>query len=433
MALGGGVFLTQNKILPGTYINFVSAASASAVIAERGYAALPIEMDWGMEGEVFTVETADFQKNSLKIFGYNYTNEALKGMRDLFRNIKACHFYKLNTGGVKAANTYATAKYSGVRGNDLKIVIMANEKSTEEEPVYEVSTLFDQTVMDTQTVKTAAELKDNDYVYFITSANLQLTAGMPLTGGTNGSVENGSYQDFLDKIESYAFNTLGCLSDDDMIKGLFSAFTKRMRDEAGVKFQCVLHQYQAADHEGIISVENGQNTDLVYWVTGVQAGCAINASTTNRIYDGEYEVKESFTQTQLAAGIVEGRYMFHKVSGVVRVLEDINTFVSVSDEKGKDFCNNQTVRVLDQIANDVAYIFNNNYLGKVPNDNDGRISLWNDIVKYHQEMERNRAIEDFEPEAVAVAQGDTKDTVVVTNYVKPVNAMTQLFVTIIVN
>ena len=31
MALGGGTFTTMNKVLPGTYINFVSTARASAV------------------------------------------------------------------------------------------------------------------------------------------------------------------------------------------------------------------------------------------------------------------------------------------------------------------------------------------------------------------------------------------------------------------
>lgn len=36
MALGGGTFLTQNKTLPGTYINFDSVASASAAISDRG-------------------------------------------------------------------------------------------------------------------------------------------------------------------------------------------------------------------------------------------------------------------------------------------------------------------------------------------------------------------------------------------------------------
>lgn len=36
MALGGGNFISQNKVLPGTYINFVSAAHASAALSDRG-------------------------------------------------------------------------------------------------------------------------------------------------------------------------------------------------------------------------------------------------------------------------------------------------------------------------------------------------------------------------------------------------------------
>ena len=105
MALGGGVFLTQNKKLPGTYINFVSANRASANVSDRGYVAMPLVLDWGVDGEVFTVESADIQKESLKLFGYDYTSEELKGLRDLFKNAKTAYLYKLNTNGTKASNS----------------------------------------------------------------------------------------------------------------------------------------------------------------------------------------------------------------------------------------------------------------------------------------------------------------------------------------
>ena len=72
MALGGGTFLTQNKILPGAYINFISVANASATLSDRGIATIPLEMNWGPEGEVITVELGEFQKNSQKIFGYAF-------------------------------------------------------------------------------------------------------------------------------------------------------------------------------------------------------------------------------------------------------------------------------------------------------------------------------------------------------------------------
>ena len=73
MALGGGTFTSQNKELPGAYINFVSAASASAALSDRGIATMPLELDWGVEGEVFEVTNEDFQKNSLKLFGMPLT------------------------------------------------------------------------------------------------------------------------------------------------------------------------------------------------------------------------------------------------------------------------------------------------------------------------------------------------------------------------
>ena len=53
--LGGGNFTAQNKILPGAYINFVSAQTTGANIGERGIVALGIEVDWGKENEVIEV------------------------------------------------------------------------------------------------------------------------------------------------------------------------------------------------------------------------------------------------------------------------------------------------------------------------------------------------------------------------------------------
>ena len=51
MALGGGSFIAQNKELPGAYINFVSAASTSAKLSDRGIATMPLELDWGKEAK----------------------------------------------------------------------------------------------------------------------------------------------------------------------------------------------------------------------------------------------------------------------------------------------------------------------------------------------------------------------------------------------
>ena len=437
MALGGGTFLTQNKILPGAYINFVSVAKASATLSDRGIATIPLDMDWGPENQVVTVELADFLKNSQKIFGYAYTAEKLKPMREIFKHAKTVYFFRLNASGVKAANTFATAKYPGTRGNDLRTVITENEKSELESKLYDVATFLGTVQVDLQTgIKAMADLKPNDYVDWITSASISLTASLPLKNGTNGTVEDAAYQTYLDKMEAYNFNAMGCPSNKSTIAELFAAFCKRMRDDVGKKFQVVCFR-NLADYEGVVSVKNtivGQTDDpaLIPWATGVVAGTAVNKSATNMDYDGEYSVDTDYTQTELENGIREGSFMFHQVDEKVVVLEDINSFISITDEKSSDFSSNQTIRVLDQIANDIAVLFGKKYIGKVPNDASGRVSLWNDIVKHHMELQNIRVIENFNPDNVTVVQGDTKKAVVVTDYVTPVNAMAQLYMTVYV-
>ena len=117
----------------------------------------------------------------------------------------------------------------------------------------------------------------------------------------------------------------------------------------------------------------------------------------------------------------------------MRVLEDINTLVTVTEEKGVDFKSNQTIRVIDQVGNDTAANFNTKYLGIIPNNRSGRISLWNDIVKYCKELQNLQAIEDFVPENIEVTQGDHKKAVIVSMVITPVNAMAQLYMTVHVN
>lgn len=433
MALGGGTFVTQNKDLPGAYINFISAASANAALSERGIATMPLDLDWGVDGEVFEVTNGDFQKNSMEIFGYEYTNDKLKGLRDLFLNTKTLYAYKLTSGGVKAANDFATALYTGVRGNDIKITIQEN---ADDASLFDVKTVVGTTVVDEQTVAKAADLVANKFVTW-KDAELTVTAATPLSGGSNGAVDGAAYQAYLDKIESYTYNTMGVVVTDETTKTLFASFVKRLRDEMGIKFQLVLY-HKAADYYGTINVKNKvtdegwSEASLVYWVTGVSAGCEVNRSNQNKVYDGEFTVDTNYTQNQLAAAIKAGEFTLHKVGSDVRVLEDINSMVTTSDTQGDIFKDNQTIRVIDQIANDIAVLFNTKYLGVVPNDNAGRTSLWSDIVKHHQQLNDIRAIEDFADSDVSVAQGNTKKSVVVTDAVTVVNAMGKLYMTVTV-
>ena len=430
MALGGGTFVVQNKELPGAYINFISKSAATATLSERGIATMPLELDWGVSGEIFKVTNEDFHKNSMEIFGYEYTHDKLKGLRDLFLNTQILYGYRLNGDGKKASNGLAEAVYPGLRGNDLKIVVQVN---ADDETLFEVKTLLGTDVVDEQTVSKADELADNKFLKWKSGITLEAAAAIPMTGGENGAVSGQDHQDYLDKAESFTFNTMGAVVTDDTTKSLYAAYNKRLRDEMGVKFQLVLYDYAKADFMGVISVNNKaldkgwSEASLVYWVTGASAGCAVNKSNQNRKYNGDFTVETPYTQNQLKAAIREGKFTFHLVGTDVRVLEDINTMVTTSETMGDIFKDNQTVRVIDQIGNDIAVLFNTKYLGVVPNDAAGRTSLWSDIVKHHEQLQDIRAIENFSDADVKVDQGDTKKSVIVTDAVEVVNAMSKLY------
>lgn len=104
--------------------------------------------------------------------------------------------------------------------------------------------------------------------------------------------------------------------------------------------------------------------------------------------------------------------------------------VTTTDTEGDIFKDNQTIRVIDQLANDDAVLFNTKYLGVVPNNAAGRTSLWSDLVKLRQQLQELGAIEDFADSDVSIAQGDTKKSVVVTNAITVVNAMDKLYMTV---
>lgn len=575
MAIGGGTWATQNKELPGTYINFVSLANAAPALSERGIATMPLELDWGPDNEVFEISSEAFREDSLKLLGYAYTDDHLKGLRDLFLNASTLYAYKLNSDGEKAeceiGALKVTAKYSGIRGNDLSVSVLndpdrgydvqirlgdskvseytklnnADELYGIDDPYVVFSTAIKEApaknivsvkepnaeedllgkhvgdlqkdieiVRDGNTAYVSGTLKyvsgytdfskgneaqqegnyfaieitdevtkyalykngekgkdasdklvifrvDPDETFGIewedksksitfdfSRVNLEgpagsvFRAGDPLTdtartwlaGGTNGQSDVDSHQKYLDAIESYSYNTMGVVTEDDSVKELYTAFTRRMREEQGIKFQLVLHN-SAADYLGVINVKNNitdagwSAASLVYWVTGAECACPVQSSCEAKRYDGEFAVAAEYTQTELKESIKAGELVFHKVNSDIEILVDINSMVTVTDTCGDIFKENQTIRVIDQLGNDDAILFNTRYRGKIPNTESGRTALWADLVKIRKALLELEAIEDFEDEDVIIGPGDTKKSVVVTDQITVVNAMSKLYIT----
>lgn len=435
MALGGGSFITENKVLPGSYINFVSTENTVVNLADRGVVAIPIILNWGKVG-VTELTKRDFMKNCVSYFGYSYTHYSMYPFREMFKHAKKIYVYRLGSQSIKAENTYAQAKYGGSCGNKISIEIL---NSVDKAGYYTVTTYYDGIAVDIQLVRGMEELHTNSYVKFKEGEIAETAVGGLFLENGKTVVSNQEYQQALDAFESYSFNSLVLpVADDSDITDLFVEYTKRRRDEEGVKFQLVCYRANS-DYEGVVSVYNDTgyyyDGDLVYWVGGLVAGLNVNESALNLKYDGEIPTESiicDFTQTQLEELIEKGQFVLHRVNDEPRVLADINTMVSTTNEKGEMFKDNQTVRICDQIAGNIATLFNTYYLGIVPNDTTGRLSLWNDIVKHHQKLVKLRAIEDFDENDITVELGETKKSVVVNDCITIVNAMGKLYMTVII-
>ena len=446
--LGGGTWVTQNKILPGAYINVVSVDRATANVGERGLAAIALPLSPETAGKVIEITSAEFITSPEDYLGTDCPDNSMKALRELFKNATECVIYNIaETKPVITITLEGTTPTTGIviTGGTTTIAQLGALTADSQE----LSDLF--------TVAVNGEAKDwtdNTSDVIPSGATITLTAvtagaldadvKSAFTAITNGTCTVVDYEapevsDICTALEPYEFNTLACYTSNQEDITAYVERVKLWRDTYGKKVQAVVYNATTApDYEGIINVMNTvEDADsdphaLVAWVTGAQAGCAVNASCTNKKYDGEYTVKCTYTQSELEDSIENGEFVFHLVYGDVRVLEDINSLTTTTVDKGEDFKSNQTMRVVDQIANDIAKLFNTKYLGVIPNDASGRVSLWADIVKHHNQLQDIRAIQNFDSSLVTVAQGETKKSVVVNDVVNPVNAMSQLYMTIVV-
>ena len=72
------------------------------------------------------------------------------------------------------------------------------------------------------------------------------------------------------------------------------------------------------------------------------------------------------------------------------------------------------------------------YIGKVPNNDSGRTSLWSDVIKIHQNLANINAIEGFEAEDIVVEQGEAKKSVQISGAITVVGTMTKLYMRTVV-
>ena len=445
----GGTFLVQNKVRPGAYINFVAVPQSLMNVSDRGIATLALPMSWGPQGEIIDILSSDLTDgSSLAKIGYSSTDVESLLFRICLQNCYRLKAWRLDTGGTKATATIGTgetalkptAKYVGICGNDIKIVIVKDDDSGS---TYTVETLYKGIRKDIQSKLTSPTLlEDNDWVdWNVTQQTVfTATAATSLAGGENGTVtESTAYTDYWAKMKTETWNTMGLLSEDVTVKTAFCEYIKDLRENEGVKVQGCVYDKATYDYEGIISSDQGYKTEVeeisevnfVAWVTGATAGAEINESNTHKTVQDAVEIIGELTNTEIIDALQNGKFVISKLrSGTIVVEKDINTLHTFTTDRSYDFSKNRVIRVLDEMGNTVMNTWDENYCGKLDNDADGRNVYKADLVSYGNTLQGIHAITNFlGADDIEVLMGDDVDSVVVNWPVQPVDSMEKLYMT----
>ncbi len=445
--MAGGTWTSQNKVLPGVYINTLSQGNLSASAGERGTVAIAEPLSWGQTGVVQTVIPGD---DTVPCIGYDITHEKALFLREMAKGsdttqgpVKILLYRLKGTGGARAAAAIGgltvTALYEGIRGNDITVMVSGDP---DEEGIFKVATVVDGTVADEQSVTGIGELHANGWVEFSGSGELEDTAGKALSGGADPTVSPADHAAFLTAIEPYQFDILIYDGEDKTVIQAYAAFVERISNRTGLKCQAVMAQAQACNSEWVISVNNGVRLSdgtvvtprqATWWLGGAQAGTGYNQSLTYARYPDAVEAVPKFSDTEAGIAVQSGEIIFIDNFDTVKVCTDINTLTSFTPVKHKEYSKNRVMRVLNQFCNDAYKQYSLYYIGKTNNNEEGRSLFKGWLVDYLGKMQKNNGIQNFVPEDISVLPGDEPDAVVINAALHPVDSVEKIYMTVSVS
>lgn len=379
--------------------------------------------------------------DSLAKVGLVADDKNAKLLNLVLSNAYLCKVYKLNKGGTKAKATLGDieveAKYTGTFGNKIAVVIKTIVEGT-----FEVKTYANGYEVDTQRVSKPDELISNNYVTFkiktdVENPTITTQVETLLTNGTNGDTNETAYKDYLDILRISQWQTLAVT--DKTNNEIVATFIKEMRENEGKYVQAVLANYENADYEGIINNINGviinEETitpeEFTAYVTGMTAGAEIIESNTGKIIENATEIIGSLSNDQIVEGLGKGKFLLSlNQLGQVKVEKDINSLHTYNEDRNYVFSKNRVIRTLDEIGTSIKLIWENIYLGKVSNTDDGRTMFKSSIIDYLTSLQTLGAIRDFDSSTVEVFAGEDIDSVIANISIKPVDSMEFLYMTV---
>ena len=403
-----------------------------------GIVAIALELDFGKEEAITRIEN---ETDIYEKLGYNLDDEKVLLLKEIIKETSKILVYRLN-GGEKASVTIdddkkITAKYAGTKGNEITVIIANNVDDTTK---YDVITYLEGTKVDSQTIAKYEEFEENNYITITGTGDITKADTLKLEGGTTEKVtEASAYPKFLEALELEDYNYIAYCGTDDATKALIVTFVKRMNDKEGIRVKAVMGEY-AADYEKITTIKNGvilengtvlTNAQCAAYFAALSSVSDINQSNTYTQYKGAIDANPRLNNTYTEKALKKGQIVFTRRNDETVVIEqDINSLVTFTVEKNSDFSKNRVVRALDGLASDIKHIFEQNYIGKISNNVDGRNILRAAIINNIKEKQSKGAFQNFTEDDVTVQEGNNIDSVLINVAVQPVDSIEKIYMNV---
>ncbi|GAA0137748.1 phage tail sheath family protein [Paenibacillus sp. YSY-4.3] len=433
--------LTSQPVLPGLFMNFVSAAGSAIAPGARGVVVAPVKAHWGPIGQFVEVTSENAIKELFSADESGGATAYTTLFLSLLGGAKKLLAYRIadssavpaelvlkNSGSSAVDALKLSAKYSGERGNAFKVTVQPSlaVPDVKELKLYEGNALLRTITLGSGDVDAAfTAINEDAGNKWIVAEKLSGggvladVSGLALEGGASGisGITNADYIAATEAFETQDFHVLTLDGTTDAaLRTSLVAWIKRVRSEGkgimaalGGTFaedtgadavNKAIARSIAADFEGVVNVGTGavlngksySSGQVASWVAGLIAGQALKESTTYAASPFE-DVTRRWTRSEQEQAVQNGVFLLVHDGRRVKVLRGVNSLITLQQGQNRGWKKIRKIRVIDQINADLQRQAEDHYIGKVNNTVEGRQALISAGQQYLQALAAESVIE----------------------------------------
>lgn len=378
-----GTWVSQNKVRPGVYINYVFSEAELVNYASNGVLALNYTLPLNPEG-VVEITSADIKNKGLQKYGVVSGTDAYKYITTLLKYSSKLVLYSPKmTDSSKAklnvTNEFnAVAKYPGVEGNKLAVEVIGNAGERQAFNTYYNNELVAIQYLDDETMTLEGI---NDFVEIeITGASVTATVPTLLTGGVSGTIDKTQMTSaYLDEIKNKEIEVIAInLTEADYDFSVFEDFVNEYNANHVQKVVVVYPKTDEAsaskNSEFVIAIapqeatlSNGLVMDagmVAGYIGAKEAGADYTRDLTFDLCDDIVSITE-LGNDEIEENIKKGiMNLSYRSDRSVVIEDDINSLVLLSENQSSALKSNDTLRLLNDLSYRIVSYGENVVIGK---------------------------------------------------------------------